>query len=330
MADLMRKVVFVIMEDIDMKSILKKTASVFCAGIASLSMMASGMTAYAADEEIPQPDENGVYGQAGIAWMIMDWWDYRRGTSEPAMDEMGTMEVSSTYHDVNITGNGSYTVDMSGYDCKDVSGGDYYCGYFGLYLELPLEAPDEEEGFQPTVVVNIDDVTIDGVKYTFIEQPLPEDSELDGKMLKIKNAYGEPAVTDPPMDNYAWKTTDPITINFTISGLPTDKIEGFADETVEKVCGNGDIANDPPIGGEESTAESVAESTAESESPAEEAPAAEEEAPADSNAVSKAENSSETEEKTEKKSNTGLIVAIAVGAAALIGVVIALAAKKKK
>ena len=313
-----------------MKSILKKTASVLCAGVMSLSMIASGVTASAAEEEIPQPDENGVYGQAGISWMIMDWWDYRRGTSEPAMDETGKMEISSTYHDVNITGNGSYTVDMSGYDCKDVSGGDYYCGYLGLYLELPLEAPDEEEGFQPTVVVNIDDVTIDGVKYTFVEQPIPEDSELDGKMLKIKNAYGEPAVTDPPMDNNAWKTTDPITINFTISGLPTDKIEGFADETVEKICGNGDISKDPPIGGETSEAESAAESTAESEAPAEEEPVAEEEATAESKAESKAEKPAETEEKTEEKSNTGLIAGIAIAAAAVIGVVTALALKKKK
>ena len=315
-----------------MKSILKKTASVLCATVMSLSMMTAGRSASAVEEEIPQPDENGIYGQAGISWMIMDWWDYRRGTSEPAMDEMGTMEVSSTYHDVNITGNGSYTVDMSGYDCKDVSGADYYCGYLGLYLELPLEAPDEEEGFEPTVKVNIDDVTIDGVTYTFIEQPIPEDSELDGKMLKIKNAYGEPAVTEPPMDNTAWTTTDPITINFTITGLPTDKIEGFADETVEKICGNGDIANDPPIGGEESEAEETEEAEtsdaeeapAETEAAAEEAPAETEAAPAEE---SKPDDSSKADEE---KSNTGLIVGIAAAAVVVIGVVIALVVKKKK
>ncbi|MBQ8965538.1 hypothetical protein [Ruminococcus sp.] len=314
-----------------MKSILKKNAAMLCAGAMSMSFMAVAVTASA--EEIPEPDENGVYGQAGIAWMIMDWWDYRRGTSEPAMDEMGSMEISSTYHDVNITGNGSYTVDMSGYDCKDVSGGDYYCGYFGLYLELPLEAPDEEKGIEPTVVVTIDDVTIDGVKYTFVEQPIPEDSELDGKLLKIKNAYGEPAVCEPEMDNYAWATTDPITINFTITGLPTDKIEDFPDETVEKICGNGDIANDPPIGGEAEESE-AADPVAEEEPVAEEAPAeteaaVEEEKPEETSAA-ESKKEEPAAEKQEEKSNTGLIVGICAAAVAVIGVVIALIAKKKK
>ena len=318
-----------------MKNIFDKTASVLCAGVLSVSMMASGFTASA--EEIPEPDENGVYGQAGIAWMVMDWWDYRRGTSQQAMDEYGTNEVSSTYHDVNITGNGSYTVDMSGYDCKDVSGGEYNCGYFGLFIELPL-VPEEEGEEPPKMVVTLDDVTIDGVTYTFVEQPQPEDSEImgddevkGGKLLKIKNGYGEPAKCEPEMDNKAWLTTDPITINFTVSGLPTDKIEGFADETVEKISGNGDISKDPPIGGE--PAESAAEEEADEESaaPAEEVPDAAEEESKEEAADEKTRVQEETDDvkEEEKASSTGMFIGIGVGAVAVIAVIIAVLKKKK-
>ena len=299
-----------------MKSTLKKLAAI---GLSALVMASTAVPAFA--DEIPEPDENGVYGQAGVAWMIMDWWDYRRGTAEPAMDEFGTSEVSSTYHDVNITGNGSYTVDMSGYNVGDVSGGNYTCGYLGLYLELDLiPAPEKEGDPEPTVIVTLDDVTIDGVTYTFLEQPQPEDpdSQPIGKMLKIKNGYGENAVTDPPMDASAWTTNDPITINFTISGLPTDKIEGYADETVEKISGNGSIENDvdDTAEGEESTTESTAAETEEETAP---------------EAV-EANDSRKAEKKASKKSDglgVGAIVGIIAAAVVVIGGVVFFIFKKK-
>ena len=299
-----------------MNSILKKAAAL------TMSAMVAAMTAIPAfAEEIPEPDENGVYGQAGIAWMIMDWWDYRRATSEQALDEYGTNEVSSTYHDVNITGNGSYTVDMSGYNCLDWSGQQYNCGYLGLYLELPLiPAPEEcEDGEQPTMVVTLDDVTIDGVTYTFLEQPQPEDSENVGKILKIKNGYGEPAKTDPPMDNAAWTTSDPITINFTITGLPTDKIEDYADETVEKISGYGSLANDPAMAEELGAETEAAEDAVEEEST--------EEADAETTEEASAADTSSAAE--EKKVSTGAIVGICAACAAVIAAIIALVVKKK-
>ena len=313
----------------------------------SAAVIASAIMAMPASAADIKADENGVYGQAGIIWMIRDQWDHRKGLTDEyhPTDEMETYEISCTHKDVNITGNGQYTVEMSGYHAPqewlDIN---VQTGYLGVLCTLDFE--DNED-----LVMELDEATIDGVTYTFEKGTVTnkkgeeervqvlEDSEIienGQKMIKLKNGYGDCIKSEPEMDATAWTTTEPLTITFTISGLPTDKIEGFENEVIEKVYGNGSIENDPPEGEgeEESAAESEAptETTAAAEEkPAEtkEETASAEEKPAETTAA-KTENSSAAATETEKSSsNTGLIVGICA-AVVVIGAVCVIVAKKKK
>jgi hypothetical protein len=84
----------------------------------------------------------------------------------------------------------------------------------------------------PDCVVTINSCTIDGVEYTVDEQPDYEENGSSNHILKLKNAYGPYASTTPEMDVKPWNTTDPIVINFTVSGLAEDKIEDNPDEVI--------------------------------------------------------------------------------------------------
>lgn len=290
------------------------------AGAAAVALSSTMLPASAAALEA---DENGVYGQAGIVWMICDQWDHRKDISAEPMDETEENVISCTHKDVNITGNGQYTVEMSGYYPENAEEVGWNIGYLGV--EANLDFADNED-----LSMEIDECTIDGVTYTFTKgldeegEPIQllEDPEVtDGgqKMIKIKNVYGNNAVTEPEMDAKTWLTTDPLTITFTISGLPTDKVEGYEDEVIEKVYGNGSIENDPAE--EEADTESTAEDTASEE--AAETTAAEASAPADTSSEIAAD-------EEEESSNTPLIVGgVAVGVIAVVAIVIVVVKKKK-
>lgn len=312
------------------------------------AVIASAIMAMPASAADIKADDNGVYGQAGIIWMIRDQWDHRKGLTDDyhPTDEMETYEISCTHKDVNITGNGQYTVEMSGYHApQEWLDAGVQAGYLGVLCTLDFENNED-------LVMELDEATIDGVTYTFEKGTttnkkgeeervqLLEDSEIIAngqKMIKIKNGYGDCIKSEPEMDATAWTTTEPITITFTISGLPNDKAVGFTDEVVEKVYGNGSIENDPAEG-----EESEEETTAESEAPAETTAAADEkpaetkeetasaeEKPAETTAA-KTENSSAAAKEEEKSSsNTGLIVGICA-AVVVIGAVCVIVAKKKK
>ena len=221
----------------------------------SAAAIAAAVTALPCAAADIEADENGVYGHAGIVWMIMDQWDHRKdiGDDYKPTDEMESYDVSVTHKDVNITGNGQYTVEMSGYCPPQAEEVGWNVGYLGVEADLNFE--DNED-----LKMEIDECVIDGVTYTFAkgtttnkkgeEEPIQmlEDPEVtDGgrKMIKIKNGYGNNAQTEPEMDAKTWVTTDPITVTFTISGLPTDKIADNPDEIIEHVYGNGSIENDP-------------------------------------------------------------------------------------
>ncbi len=300
--------------------ILKRIAAGFSAAAMAATLIAAGALTCSADDAEITADENGVYGQAGICWMVMDQWDHRRGTEEGPLDESGAIELSGTYHDVNITGNGEYTVDMSGYYPPN-DAVTYNIGYLGLYTTMPVETP-EDGG---TVIITLTEAVIDGTTYTITESPLPEDSELDGKIYKIKNGYGENAKTEPEMDAKAWATTDTMSITFTIEGLPTDKIADNADEVIEQVYGNGSIENDPVEGEEESAAEESAaeESAAEGDTAEPEAEAEE-----DTDGTAAASPADSTVEEEDSSPRIGLIIGIAAGVI-VVAVIVVVIVKKK-
>ncbi len=190
-----------------------------------------------------EPVEDGVdkYGRAGIVWMNMDQWDHRKDLDLCATDEAETSIVPSTNVDVYITGNGTYTVEMSGYHApQEWLDAGLMCGYFGVELMT-------EFAQYPDLTFWIDECVIDGQTYTFEHDTDPESEkyqviedteayEENKQMIKIKNGYGDGLMEDAT----CWKTTDPITVTFTIGGLPTDKIEDY-DEKINVVYGSGSI-----------------------------------------------------------------------------------------
>ena len=139
-------------------------------------------------------------------------------------------------------------------------------------------------------------------------------------MIKIKNAYGElpEGMITPEMDNKIWKTADPITITFTVSGLPTDKIEGYADEVYEAISGEGftDYAAELDQTDETSTPEVVdtQDSTKESK--------------ADASSAAKSDSSKAEDDDKDEDSNLPLILGICGGVVVLAVIVVVIVKKK--
>ncbi|SDA11870.1 hypothetical protein SAMN02910447_00494 [Ruminococcus sp. YE71] len=188
--------------------------------------------------------DDGVekYGRAGIVWMIMDQWDHRKDLDLCATDEGEVTIVPSTNTDVYITGNGTYTVEFSGYHApEEWKDAGLLCGYLGV--EAILDFPS-----YPDITFWIDECVIDGVTYTFEHDTDPESEkyqviedteayEENKQMIKIKNGYGDGLMDDASI----WKTADKITVTFTIGGLPTDKIENYENEKINVVYGSGSV-----------------------------------------------------------------------------------------
>ena len=313
---------------------LKK--SIAAIGAAALLVATTAMPALAKDKDkelpVPEADANGVYCQAGIIWQIRDQWDHKTEIYNEPKDEKETITLDGTYKNVNITGNGEYTVEMSGYHVDDewIEAG-ITVGYLGVELNLDFDTysnVDEHKG----VLFEIKKATVDGVEYTFTNeanedgeyQQVLEDIEnaMNGeKVVKIKNGWGNlPENSTPAITNDAWTTTDPITITFEVTGLPTDKVEGYAEEYFEQVYGNGTI---DAAGGDDSEVDSAADESTADESVAE---SKADSSKADAASSSSSDSSSKSDSKD--SSNVGLIAGIAGGAVLLI-IIIAVVVKKK-
>lgn len=312
----------------------KRTLSAL--GAAAVLAATTVMPCLADDElEVPKPDENGVYCQAGIIWQIRDQWDHKTEIDREPTDEKETVTLDGTYKNVNITGNGEYTVEMSGYHVEDdwIEAG-IQVGYLGVELNLDFDTYSDVEEHKG-VLFEIKKATIDGVEYTFTNEKNEEgeypqvfedpENTTDGqKILKIKNSWGwtePPAHITPAMTNDAWTTTDPITITFEVTGLPTDKIEGYENEFYEQVYGNGTI---DAAGGDDASSEEEASSVEESK--ADESVA--ESKAADSSKADTAASTADDSSKSDDSSNIGLIAGIA-GAAVVVIIIIAVVVKKK-
>ncbi len=303
-----------------------------CALSAAVIAAFSAVPAFAdAEFPVPEPDENGVYCHAGIVWQVRDQWDHRNELSLDALDETESYVIDCTHKDVNITGNGEYTVEMSGY----LPDYEYDLGFFGVEVDLDFDTyADTEEDLGPRF--EITKVVMDGVEYTCkndlnedgIHEQILEDIENgEGqKMIKFKNSWGSepPSFMDPPVDNKIWTTADPIIFTFTVSGLPTDKIEGYADEVVEKVYGAGSTEAAAAAGGDSSVAEDTADNGEAGTTGTDNAESKTESKAAASSA--KSADSSEAEEK--ESSKLPLILGIC-GGVVVIAVVAVVLVKKK-
>lgn len=263
------------------------------------------------------------YGRAGIVWMVMDQWDHKNSIDLEPFDEMETEVISCTHTDVNITGNGQYTVSMEGYRVPDDALDFALIGNLGVELDMDFKTYEE-------LNVVLDEAVIDGVTYTFNEQPeleaFAEGTFRDAKVMKLKNPYGKVANTTPKMTNDPWLTTDPLTMTFTVSGLPEDKIEDNPDEETVTVFGSGSVDNDT-----EAPADSAAESVADTDTAdsVTDEPADDVDAAAASDAENSDASSEKAEEKEDESSNWLIYVCIGCGVV-VVAVVIAIIAKSKK
>ncbi len=308
----------------------KSICALSAAAIAAFSAMPA--FADAAEFPVPEPDADGVYCHAGIVWQVRDQWDHRNELSLDALDETESFVIDCTHKDVNITGNGEYTVEMSGY----LPDYEYDLGFFGVEVDLDFDTyADTEADLGPRF--EITKVVMDGVEYTCknelnedgVHEQILEDIENgEGqKMIKFKNSWGSepPSFMDPPVDNKIWTTADPITFTFTVSGLPTDKIEGYENETVEKVYGFGSTEAAAAAAEAEGGDSSVAEDT----DAAVPTVGAEEESKAESKAAASSVKSSDSSE-AEKEESSKLPLILGICGGVLVVAVVAVVLVKKK
>lgn len=252
------------------------------------------------------------YGEAGIQWMIKDQWAHRNAVGLDPLNEMETDTLDVTHEDAVITGNGDYTVSMYGWVVPDEDIDYVEVGTLGLSTSIDFDE-------NPDCVIELTECVIDGVTYTFDEQPELED-ENNCHVMKIKNAYGSNAVTTPEMDASPWRSADPITISFTVSGLPEDKIADNPDETLVRVYAS--AASEETESAEEETAEIAADGDTESESGQTDGVSAE---------VSE-EDESDGNSDSSASSSPRLIIVIVIAAAAvvLLAVIIAIIVRTSK
>ena len=308
--------------------------SITAIGAAAILAAATVMPCMAdAKLETPKADENGVYCQAGIVFQIRDQWDHRNEIKLEPLNEKEDTVVDISFKDVNITGNGEYTVEMSGY-MPDFD--EYLMGFLAVELDIDFSKYSNVEDGKVIDGVSFEvlKANIDGTEYTFTTgldeegepyQPLEngEKFENNQQIIKIKNGWGtlHDGFSTPEMPGEVWKTADPLTITFKVSGFPTDKIEGFENEVVERVYGKG-----TNVEADESSQEEA--SSAADESKADESVAESKADSSKADAASSASDSSSTSDSKGDSSNIGLIAGIA-GAAVLVIIIIAVVIKKK-
>ncbi|MBR1763856.1 MAG: hypothetical protein IJ746_00495 [Ruminococcus sp.] len=312
-----------------MRSIFKKLSATIAAGA-----LAMGFAVVANAED---------YGQAGILFQVRDQWDHRTKVGDDPTTETGNDALTVHFEDVNITGNGQYTVMMSKYIVPEEDIDFVTIGYLSLGWNVDMNT-------YPDLVFNIDEIVIDGTTYTVNEQPEVEDSETSDKCMKIKNSWGDvSADTTPAMDNSPWRTREPITITFTVSGLPEEKIADNPDELIISdfvsqwdidngiVDADGNILDGSGAGEAEESVEA-----GDSESTAETAESVEDSAEASDDVEPDTEAASEEEKKETKKDDkddsskdedglgAGVIAGICAGVVAVIAIILALVLRKKK
>lgn len=283
----------------------KKVFAVLAASAMALATMAT--TAFA--------DEPTVYGQAGISFQVRDSWEHRDTVGGAAFDESGETELYSVYKDVNITGNGDYSVSMEGWAC------DWNEAILGwLMVDTTLATNKDADNVvtiadYPEMTLTITSFSMDGKDYSAENlEILAEQNNSSLACWKVVNSWGQ--AEDPRgMDNMVWATTDPVTINFTIAGLPTDKVTDGSD-VVEFVSG------EKPVDEPES---SVADESSEEPASSEATESVEDESKADESSVA-----TESSSEAEKEESSKLPFILGIGAGVIVVVAAAIVVIKKR
>lgn len=287
------------------------TASALCVSLCSMAV-----TAFA--------DEPTVYGQAGLSFQVRDSWEHRDAVSVKAFNETGETELNCVFNDVNILGNGQYTVTMEGWAC------DFNEALLGwLMVDTTLTTNKDDEGIvtmadYPEMTLTIDSFAMDGKEYS--AEGLAIGAEQNNSQLacwKIVNSWGQ--VEDPRgMDNMVWATPEVVSITFTVAGLPTDKPADATNEVIEVISGTGLEAPAP-----EEPESSEAESSEPEGSIVEDSSVVEstvDESSSEAEASSVADSSSKADE--EEGSKLPFILGICAGVVVAVAAVVVI--KKRK
>lgn len=198
------------------------------------------------EPEPVEPPENAI-GMAGISFQVKDSWEYRNFVGDKVIQNGVEEPLNVTCTDVYITGNGDYEVTLEGWWCDF---DEAVMGWIALDTNLAVEVTDDTAKFKdyPDMQIKLTEYTQDGktIDLSGAEIGLEANNgtDLEGNtredgMYKVVNDYSTPK-TDVRGEEYGgltWQSTDPVTIKFTVSGLPEDK--GDEDVAVKVISGDG-------------------------------------------------------------------------------------------
>ncbi len=198
------------------------------------------------EPEPVEPPENAI-GIAGVSFQVKDSWEYRNVAGDKVIQNGVEEPLNVTCTDTYITGNGDYEVTLEGWWCDF---DEAVLGWVALDVGLPVEVNDEVATFKdyPDMQIKLTEYQQDGKTIDLsgidigLEANNNTDSEGNNKedgMYKIVNGWNNPAV-DNRGEEYGgltWQSTDPVTIKFTVSGLPNDK--GDEEVAFKVVSGDG-------------------------------------------------------------------------------------------
>lgn len=191
-----------------------------------------------AETEAPQNefDPNGTYhayiGVQTPTWIFRNAWDDPTyGKDSGCFDQMGFIEgdwiaQGGSFTDVEITGNGTYTVAVNGYDFSGTFNDQAILGTDGVFnlLFVSTDLPVND-----AVVISNVVLKMDGKEITTVAEPFMDpDSQVVQKVL-LANIWN----SDLPALPYYAAPAKSIEITFTVSGFANDAVVEAPDTTPE-------------------------------------------------------------------------------------------------
>lgn len=190
----------------------------------------------AAEEELPQNDfdENGTYhaylGVQTPTWIFRNSFDDASyGKDSGFFSELGFVDgdwiaQGGTFTDVEITGNGTYTVSVTGYDFSGQYDGAAILGDEGLFnlLFVATDLPVNDAVVISNIVLKMDGKTISEQESAFLDKESKEYQKVT--LANIWNAEV------PELPYYA-APAQSIEISFDVSGFANDAVNEPADVT---------------------------------------------------------------------------------------------------
>lgn len=187
-------------------------------------------------EEAPanEFDPNGTYhaylGVQTPTWIFRNSYDDATyGKDSGCFDQLGFVDgdwiaQGGTFTDVEITGNGTYTVSLTGYDFSGQFDGAAILGDEGLFnlLFVSTDLPVNDEVVISNVVLKMDGKTITELESAFLDP----DSKTVQKVL-LANIWNKEITALP----YYAAPTQSIEVSFDVSGFANDAVQAEPEAT---------------------------------------------------------------------------------------------------